>query len=205
MKNGNENADERGVSPINNLSTDYLRSAFTTAVQNSVLTAGTTGNASSVVASTDNQQLSPFAQMMSMLQKLQQSSPTKYQQVTQQIAANLQNAAKTAQAEGNTAAATQLNQLATDFTNASKSGQLPSVQDLAQAVGVHHHHHHVHPAQTASDTDATECSSSSASANQPLNQLLSTLQANGTQNDSPNPMTIILNTLSTAGITSSNS
>src|ERR1019366_2800930 len=44
--------------------------------------------------------------------------------------------------DGNTTAATQLNQLATDFTSASKSGQLPSVQDLAQAVGGHHHHHH---------------------------------------------------------------
>ena len=72
---------------------------------------------------------------MSTLQQLQQSDPTKYQQVTQQIATNLQSAAQTAQAEGNTTAANQLNQLATDFTNASQSGQLPNVQDLAQAIG----------------------------------------------------------------------
>ena len=110
-------------------------------------------NASSPVAQPpDNSRLSPFAQLMSTLQKLQQSDPAKYQQVTQQIATNLQSAAQTAQTAGNTTAATQLNQLATDFTNASKSGQLPNIQDLAQAVGGHHrHHHHAHAASADSD------------------------------------------------------
>jgi hypothetical protein len=81
-------------------------------------------------------QPSPFTQMLSALQQLQQSNPAGgYQQVTQQIAANLQTAAQTAQSNGNSAAAKQFTQLSKDFANASASGQLPNVQDLAQAVG----------------------------------------------------------------------
>jgi hypothetical protein len=57
-------------------------------------------------------QLSPFAQILSGLQQLQQSNPSPYQQATQQIATNLQKA-KTAQSEGDTTAANQLKQLAT--------------------------------------------------------------------------------------------
>ncbi len=52
------------------------------------------------------------------------------------MAINLQSVAQTATADGNTTAASQLRQLATDFTNASQSGQLPNIQDRAQAVGV---------------------------------------------------------------------
>ncbi|HEY2104476.1 MAG TPA: hypothetical protein VGH29_01745, partial [Candidatus Binataceae bacterium] len=148
---------------------------------------------------------SPFAQLLNTLQQLQQTDPTRYQQVTGQIATNLQGAAQTAQSEGNTTAANQLNQLATDFTNASKSGQLPNVQDLAQAVGGHHHHHHSHAAadpDSSSTTGATSTSSTSPS--QTLSQLLSAFQSNSTQAGALNPMSIILGTLSSAGITSSN-
>ena len=131
---------------INTLSSNYLQSVLTNAVQSAGLntntirnTSSTTG-ASSLALPADNQQLSPFAQIVSQLQQLQQSDPTKYQQVTQQIATNLQSAAQTAQADGNTTAANQLNQLSTDFSNASTSGQLPNIQDLAQATTGHHHH-----------------------------------------------------------------
>jgi hypothetical protein len=143
--------------------------------------------------------------MLSALQQLQQTDPTKYQQVTQQIATNLQSAAQTAQADGNSVAANQLNQLATDFTNASTSGQLPNIQDLSQAMtGHHHHHHHAHSA--SADPDGSSSGNSSASStSQTLSQLLSTLQENGTQNNSLNPMTIILDTLSNAGTSSSKS
>jgi hypothetical protein len=197
---------------INNLSSSYLQSVLNNVFQNSGLTNNPTQNTlssagvSSVAPQTDSQQLSPFAQLMSTLQQLQQSDPTKYRQVTQQIATNLQNAAQTATAQGNTTAASQLTQLATDFTNASKSGQLPNVQDLAQALGGHHHHHrHAHAA--AADSDATSSTSSttgtsSRSTSQALTQFLSGAQANGTQNDPLNPMTIILDTLSNAGIAS---
>jgi hypothetical protein len=97
----------------------------------------------------DSGQLSPFAQLLSTLQQLQQSNPTEYKQVTQQIATNLQNAAQTATSDGNTSAANQLTQLATDFTTASQSGQLPNISDLAQAIGGGgHHHHHGHHASS---------------------------------------------------------
>jgi len=208
-KSGSKIAPKGSMGSINNLSSNYLQSILNNAVQNS----GLNPNSASAVGSspaalpTDNQQLSPFAQLVSQLQQLQQSDPTKYQQVTQQIATNLQSAAQTAQADGNTIAANQLNQLSTDFSNASTSGQLPNLQDLAQATTGHHHHggghHHAHAASDpdSSSTDPTSTSSLS----QTLSQLLSGLQTSGTADGSLDPMAIILNTLSNAGLTSSSS
>jgi hypothetical protein len=160
-------------------------------------------NALSTALQPDNSQLSPFAQVTSALQQLQQSDPSKYQQVTGQIATNLQSAAQSATASGNTALATQLNQLATDFQTASSSGQLPNFQDLAQAAGGHHHHHHMHGGSATTDSDtssATGTSSTGSSSTDPLSQLLASMQSSGSQSDSLNPMNIILNTLSTSGI-----
>src|ERR1700730_13259779 len=192
----------------NNVSGNYLQSVLSAALQRTGLATNPVGKGgsgmSSVALQIDNGQLSPFTQLMSTLQQLQQSDPTKYQQVTQQIATNLQNAAQTAQADGNSTAANQLNQLAKDFTNASTSGQLPNIQDLAKAIGGHHHHHHSHAASADADNDSSGNSNSSSGANQTLSQLLSAFQTNGTQNETLNPMTIILNTLSNAGISASN-
>jgi hypothetical protein len=202
---------------INTLSSNYLQLALTNAVQSAGLNTNTIGNisgatgASSLALPTDNQQLSPFAQIVSQLQQLQQSDPTKYKQVTQQIATNLQSAAQTAQADGNTIAANQLNQLSTDFSNASTSGQLPNILDLAQATTGHHHHgggHHHHAASSdpdSSSTDPTTASSLSQTLSQILGNMQTTGLANGTQTNPLDPMAIILNTLSGAGITSSNS
>ena len=178
--------------PINNVS-NLLQSVLSTTLQSAGLTTKT--SSSSLQLPSDSSQLSPFVQLMNTLQQLQQSDPTKYQQVTQQIATNLQAAAQTAQSSGNTTAATQLNQLATDFTNASKSGQLPNIQDAAQAMGGHHHHHHHHSGGT----------SGSNSSNSTLDQLLAAFQTSTTQNSSLDPMSIILNTLSTSGIGTSSS
>jgi len=196
---------------INTLSSSYLQSILSSTLQSNGLTSNTgnsptSGSVSSATLQSDNGQLSPFTQLMSTLQQLQQSDPTKYQQVTSQIATNLQSAAQTAAADGNPAAANQLNQLATDFSDASKSGQLPSIQDLAKAIGGghHHHHHHAHAASSDSDSDSsTSTTSSSTSTNQTLNQLLASVQTGSTQNSSLNPMSIILNTLSSAGVGSS--
>jgi len=207
---------EESMGFINTLSSNYLQSVLTNAVQSAGLNTNTTANsagatgASSIALPTDNQQLSPFAQLVSQLQQLQQSDPTKYQQVTQQIATNLQSAAQTAQADGNTVAANQLNQLSTDFSNASTSGQLPNLQDLAQATTGHHHHggghHHAHAASSSSDPDSSSTDPTTASSvSQSLSQLLSSLQTTGTTNGSLDPMSIILNTLSTAGVTGSSS
>jgi hypothetical protein len=204
-ESGDRNADEESmgsISSINNLSNTYLQSILSPALQNSSSAANSssTTGASSVTSQSENGRLSPFAQLMSTLQQLQESNPTEYKQVTQQIATNLQNAAKTATADGNSTQATQLNQLATDFTTASQSGQLPNVQDLAQAIGGgHHHHHHSHAAASDADSSSSSTTSSSTTSNQ-LSQLLAAFQANSTQNEATNPMSIIMNTLSSAGI-----
>jgi len=202
------------MSSINNVSS-YLQSIVTSTLQN----AGVTPNSSSTTSITspaltflsDNSNMSPFAQLMSTLQQLQQSDPSKYQQVTEQIATNLQSAAQTAQSQGNTAAANQLNQLAQDFTNASQSGQLPSLSDLVKAGG-HHHHHHFHgSSERASSGSTTGTSSSSSSTSSTsstdslLSQLFSATPSNTAQSNALNPMNIIFNTLSQAGITTSNS
>ena len=196
------------IGPLNTLSSSYLQSIIGSALQgagstNQTNTSSSAVDSSSPVQSSDNSRLSPFAQLLNTLQQLQQTDPTKYQQVTGQIATNLQSAAQTAQSEGNTTAANQLNQLATDFTNASKSGQLPNVQDLAQAVGGHHHHHHAHAAPADSDSSSTT-GANSTSPSQTLSQLLSAFQSTSTQAGAPDPMSIILSTLSSAGITGSN-
>ena len=193
------------MSSINNaLSGNYLEAFLTNALQNADGTANQTNSAaaSSNGTQSDSGQLSPFARLLSTLQQLQQSNPTQYAQVTQQIATNLQSAAQTATADGNTTAASQLNTLATDFTNASTSGQLPNIQDLAQAVGGggHHHHHHHH----SSDSDSSSADTSN-NTDTPLSQLLAAFQTGGSQNGSLNPAAIIFNTLSSAGITTSSS
>jgi hypothetical protein len=133
---------------INNLSSAYLQPGFSLALQGVSLPAGT--NASGSSSPLDEGQLSPIAQLVGTLQQLQQSNPTEYKKVIQQIAANLQSAAATAQAEGNPTAANQLNQLATDVTSVSSSGQLPSLQDVLRTANGHHHHHHMQSSQNNS-------------------------------------------------------
>jgi hypothetical protein len=148
---------------------------------------------------------------MNTLQQLQQSNPAKFAQVTQQIATNLQSAAQTAASNGDMAAASQLNQLATDFSNASKSGHLPNVADLAKAMGGGHHHHHASPTSGSSSNASTastagpSSSSASSRASQALSALFSTFQSSGAQSASTDPMSIIMGTLSNAGVTSAKS
>ena len=196
------------IGSLNPLSNSYLQSILTSAIQSTGLTTNSahrrlngTGALSSVAQTTDNSQLSPFAQLMSELQKLQQTDPAKYQQVTSQIATNLQTAAQTATASGDTTKAAQLTQLATDFSNASKSGQLPDMQDLAQAIGGGHHHHHHHVEAASTDPTSTSSTTPASSASQTLSQLLAAFQTNGTQTGSTDPLGIIMSTLSNAGIT----
>jgi|ERR1700733_1972072 len=206
------------TSALTNLPSDYLQSLLNSSLQNAGSTANDTNDngstaalASTAAASgldqSDNGGLSPFAQLMSTLQQLEQSNPTEYAQVTKQIATDLTAAGQTAQSEGNTTAANQLNQLATDFTNASTSGQLPNVQDLAQAVsgGGHHHHHDGGGSSSSQNSTSSTSGATSTTSNSisQLNQLLSAFQANGSQSDSLNPMTIIMNALANAGVISS--
>lgn len=94
----------------------------------------TAGSAGGINGQTDSGKLSPLAKLLSQLQQLQQSNPSEYAQVTKQIASSLETAAQTDTASGDTTGAAQLSHLAADFTNASTSGQLPNIQDLASAV-----------------------------------------------------------------------
>ena len=103
-------------------------------LQNAGIIGGAGENGAISVVPQDNSQVSPLGQVLGALGQLQQSNPAEYQQLTAQIAANLTTAAQTAQTAGNTTAASGLTQLATDFTTASQTGQLPNIQDLAQAL-----------------------------------------------------------------------
>jgi hypothetical protein len=143
----------------------------------------------SLPAPSDQSSLSAFTQLLTTLQQLQQSNPAQYQQVTQQIATNLQSAAKAATSGGDSAAASELNQLATDFTSASQTGQLPNLQDLAQAIGGAHHHHGHHHGGSAADPNSATSS---------LDQLINSLGANS-QSSQFNAESIIFNMLSSAG------
>ena len=89
--------------------------------------------------------ISPAASFLSMLQQIQQQNPTLFKQITSRMATQFQNQAQAAAAQGNSAQASQLKQLATEFQNSSTTGQLPSAQALQQAgFGTHHGGHHGH-------------------------------------------------------------
>jgi hypothetical protein len=159
------------IGPLINLAGGYIQSLFANPIAGSSPASTATATSS---GTQDTNQLSPFAQILSSLQQLQQSNPSQYQQVTQQISTNLQTAAQTATASGNTSLTNELNKLSADFGSASTSGQLPNVQDLAQAIGGGGHHHH-HSHQGAGTTG-------------------------NTADNSLNPLSIIDSTLSSAGI-----
>jgi hypothetical protein len=160
------------TSAINNLSGAYLEQALAGALQ-SITRSTAGGNPTSTAGATpsqpDSTQLSPFAQLAGALQQLQQANPGEYQQFTAQVAANLQSEAQTIQAQS-PGTATQLTQLAADFNNASQTGQLPNLQDLAEAVGGGSnggsdggsgggghggHHHHRYSESTSSNSTSS--------------------------------------------------
>jgi len=161
----------------------YTDPILNNSAQADVLTSTTTNGSSGFSASrqsADSSQLSPLAQIVSALQLLQENNRSQYQQVTQKIAANLGTAAQTATATGETAAAKQLHQLATDFTTASVSGELPDLQGLANTIGGQY--------QTPAAADSEDRWSFTSTSPPVL-----------TTNPALNPVTIILNTLSSSG------
>ena len=150
MCGGAEKASDRRMGSISSLTTSYLNSIGSSFLaSNSGVNANGTDPLSTLQP--DSGALSPFAQMMSDLQQLQQSDPDKYKQVTQQIADKLQSAAQEAAQDGDNAAAAKLNQLSSDFSKASSTGQLPDVKDLAKGIGGGHGHHRTHAPQAGSD------------------------------------------------------
>jgi len=111
---------------VNGLSSSYLQQLLVSALQSDGISSSSGSSLSATASQSDSSQLSPFAQLASTLQQLQQSDPTVYKQVTAQIATSLLSASQTEQSDGNTSAASQLSQLSTDFTNASKAGNSPT-------------------------------------------------------------------------------
>ncbi len=179
----------------NGLQVDGATNQQTTNTTSSLLTPST-------ASTSDGGQLSPLAQVVSVLQNLQESNPTEYAQIIGQIAANLQSAAQTAKASGNTAVSQDLTQLASAFTTASQTGQLPQFQnqsqDSNQGSGQHahgHHHHH------GGDMSSTSTSSGTATATGASSATDSAFSSTATAN-STNPISIIFNTLQNAGLLS---
>ena len=178
------------IGPLSSLSSAYLQSLFGVTASSATNNTTNRSAAASLAMPQDDNRLSPFAQLLSSLQQLQQSDPAKYKQVAQQIGDKLQSAAKTAATNGDTRTADELNKLATDFTSSAKSGDLPNVQDLAQALtqahGHHRHHHHQDAGSTSPASSSIAAASSSA-----------------TDSQSTDPLAIILGALTDAGVTPS--
>jgi len=178
-------ADEYGMH-LNNIAEpygSYTDPILNNSVQADVLTSTTTNGSKGFSASrqsADSTQLSPLAQIFSALQLLQENNKSQYQQVTHTIATNLGTAAQNATSSGESAAAKQLNQLATDFTQASVSGELPNIQDLANTIGGQY--------QSPAAVDSEDRWSFTSTSPPPL-----------TTDPALNPLTIILNTLSSSG------
>src|ERR1039458_9773103 len=76
------------INPLSGTNSPYIQSLLSSSLSSANSTSGSTGGTSGVLFGNpqDSNQLSPFAQLLSTLQQLQQSNPTEYQQITQQIA-----------------------------------------------------------------------------------------------------------------------
>ena len=121
-------------------------------------------------AKSDGADFSPLAELVGTLETLRESNPTKYALVTRRIAANLMDAARLAQVQGNSDAENQLTQLADDFSSASESGQLQSLlRNLSQAAGGRGH-------------SASGFADGAGGAEAKLHALLSTRESHSAQN-----------------------
>jgi hypothetical protein len=122
----------------------------------------------------DTASISGPGQLLSSLLQLQQSNPAQFQQVTAQIANQLQTAA---QQQTSPAASNFLTQLSGQFQQASTSGSVSPLEGTTGAQGAagaaHGHHHHHHGGGYDSSGQAT--SSSSDASSSPLQQLFSTI------------------------------
>jgi hypothetical protein len=127
------------VNPIS-----LVSSLWQTASSSNSSTAAVSATASA--QTTDNTSMSGQAQLFAKLQQLSQTNPTQFQSVTSQIAQQLQAAASKMT---DSAQANQLIQMATNFLNASKSGNFSDLFSNAnnnstqiQPGQFGHHHHH---------------------------------------------------------------
>lgn len=121
-------------SPIDDRSGDYV--TLGALPQNTSAPVSPRSPAVTSIGASWNVQLSPLALVTSTMRQLQQSAPAEYRQAAQQIAANLQTDAQTAQSGGDMITAGRLRQLASAFTTASQSGELPNLEDLVVIAGL---------------------------------------------------------------------
>jgi len=112
-------------------------------------------------------QISGAAQFLNSLQQLSTSNPTEFKQITSQLSQNLTAAATQAQSAGDTTQSTELTNLASQFSTASQTGQLPSSltssqngqsSSTGQSPITHHgrHHHHAGSAYGTSQSDSSD-------------------------------------------------
>jgi len=127
------------VNPIS-----LVSSLWQTASSSNSSTAAVSPSASATT--TDNTSMSGQAQLFAKLQQLSQKNPAQFQSVTTQIAQQLQAAASKLT---DSAQANQLKQMASNFLNASKSGNFSDLFSNAnnnstqiQSGQFGHHHHH---------------------------------------------------------------
>ncbi len=108
----------------NQYSTSHIRRASSAAVQD----ASDQNRASGV---------SKLGSYMKQLEELQSSDPTKFKEVTAEIAQKLKDAAQTATDNGDDGQAQALSDLADQFTTASENGSMPDLRpkDGARAQG----------------------------------------------------------------------
>lgn len=183
---------------VNGLSTlPYIQQLIGGSVTGSAARGSSGLGASALNLSQDGgPQLSPVANALSTLQQVLEKNPTQYQQVTSQIATNLQNAAQAATAKGSTTLATHLQQLSSDFTSASQNQTLPSIQALAQAVGGGYGY--ANPGSSVAVSNSGSANSSQTGLSQLLSNFLGNA-AGSTANSSLDALSIITNTLNSAG------
>ena len=127
-----------------------------------------TANAQPVDADGDNDgtsssQVSPWAQLLSRLQQLQQTDPSKLSSVLTDISNKLTTDAQaTGGVEGQA-----LSNLASKFQQAAQTGDLSSLQPTQHRHGGHHHHHAGAYQQAGSSTDPTQTGSAGSTGTQP--------------------------------------
>jgi hypothetical protein len=103
----------------------------------------------------DKPVLSPLARLQNLLQQIHDNRTERFGQITSQISDKLKSAATKAQANGNTKAAEELNELATAFQTASQTGQPPSLYALTHPVQALAAYHHQHPETDSSGNGAS--------------------------------------------------
>ena len=150
----------------------------------------TSGSSSTTLPQDPTPQLSPASQFLSNLQKLQQTNPSEFRQVTQKIATQLQNAAQAATQAGNTSNASALTKLAQDFQTASQTGQMPPTEQLQTDAsglttgtqGTHHGHHHHHGYSDETQTGTSTSTDPLTALFGSLSSQSQTYNANGVSN-----------------------